>query len=107
MKLVQTYMQKVEHEREMRYLLLEKDIEHRDSLDLICKHQIQELLESPFAENVVKEIWRSPFAANDNIFSASTNHKLTFDYFHCVRDEEIDNRFYKGKNMKDIQSHPL
>lgn len=46
-------MEKVEREQEMRYLLLEKDIENRDSLDLINKFQIWEFLESQFAENVV------------------------------------------------------
>lgn len=30
----------------MKYLLLEKDFEYRDSLDLITKHNIVEFLES-------------------------------------------------------------
>jgi len=29
---------KVEREQEMRYLLLEKDFENRDALDIITKH---------------------------------------------------------------------
>ena len=40
------YMAKVEREQEMRYLLLEKDFENRDALDLITKYCIQEFLES-------------------------------------------------------------
>ena len=82
------YMKMVEQEREMRYLLLEKDFENRDSLDMISRYQIEEFLESKYAENVVKEIWRSPYATNNQIFSASTNHNLTFNFNHCVRDEE-------------------
>ena len=35
--LVQKYMSEVTHEAEMRFLLLEKDIEQRDSLELITK----------------------------------------------------------------------
>jgi len=58
----------------MRFLLLEKDFENRDALDFITKYGIEEFLESQFAENVVKEIWRSPYATNNQIFSASTNH---------------------------------
>lgn len=72
----------------MRYLLLEKDFEHRDALDLINKFQISEFLESKFAENVVQEIWRSSYSTNDSVFSASTNHNLTFNFNHCIRDEE-------------------
>ena len=49
-------MNQVEKEQEMKYLLLEKDFEHRDALDLITQYQIVEFLESQFAENVVKEI---------------------------------------------------
>ena len=86
----------------MRYLLLEKDYENRDSLDLITKFTILEFLESQFADNVVKEIWRSPYATNNSIFSASTNHNLTFAFNHCIRDEEIDKRFYKPKDIKEI-----
>lgn len=39
-------MKQVEQEREMRYLLLEKDLEHRDALEMITKFQIEEFLES-------------------------------------------------------------
>lgn len=37
----------------MKYLLLEKDFENRDALDLITTYSIEEFLESQFAENVV------------------------------------------------------
>lgn len=55
----------MESESEMRYLLLEKDFENRDSLELITSYTISSFLESQFADNVVKEIWRSPYATND------------------------------------------
>lgn len=74
----------------MKYLLLEKDFEYRDSLDMITKHRIVEFLESQLAENVVKEIWRSAYATSDSIFSASTNHMLTFKFNDCIRDLEFD-----------------
>ena len=74
----------------MKYLLLEKDFEHRDSLDLISQYQIGEFLESKFAENVVKEIWRSPYASQNSIFSASTNHMLTWHFWNFIRDVEAD-----------------
>lgn len=55
-------MLEVQAEVEMKYLLLEKDFEYRDSLDLITQLQIVEFLESQHAENVVKQIWRSAYA---------------------------------------------
>lgn len=39
-------MKLVDREQEMRYLLLEKDFENRDSLDLITQYEISEFLES-------------------------------------------------------------
>ena len=82
------YMHKVEQEAEMKYLLLEKDFENRDALDLITTYAIEEFLESQFAENVVQEMWRSSYATYDSILAASTNHMLTFHFWDCVRDLE-------------------
>lgn len=97
--LTKEYMTRVDSEYEMKYLLLEKDFEHRDSLDLITKFRIVEFLESQLAENVVKAIWRSAYATQDSIFSASTNHMLTFKFWDCVRDLEYDQPFGA---MKDV-----
>ena len=58
-------MARVESETEMRFLLLEKDMENRDALDIITRYRITAFLESKFADNVVKEIWRSPYSTND------------------------------------------
>ena len=73
-------MARVDSEYEMKYLLLEKDFEFRDSLDMITKHKIVEFLESQLAENVVREIWRSAYSTGGSLFSASTNHMLTFRF---------------------------
>ena len=59
---VRTYMNQVDKEAEMKFLLLEKDFEHRDALDLITRYEVIEFLESPLAENVVRDIWRSQYA---------------------------------------------
>tara|TARA_B110000285_G_C15124115_1_gene619059 strand:+ start:1530 stop:2027 length:498 start_codon:yes stop_codon:yes gene_type:complete len=91
----------------MRYLLLEKDFEDRDALDLITGFHIFDFLRSPYAENVVKEIWRSPYATSDSIFSASTNFFLLFEYYDCIQDEEINQRLGRGKDVATIQNHSM
>jgi hypothetical protein len=95
-------MMKVTGEEEMRYLLLEKDFEDRDSLDLITSLNIISFLESRFAENVVFEIWRSPYATNDLIFTASTNFYFLFEWYDCIIDQENGRRFFNGKHIKNI-----
>lgn len=91
----------------MKYLLLEKDFENRDALDLITTYEIEEFLESQFAENVVQEMWRSAYATYDSILAASTNHMLTFHYWHCVRDLEYEMPFCKYNDAKKIEAHPM
>ena len=98
-------MARVDSEYEMKYLLLEKDFEYRDSLDIITKHKIDEFLKSQLAENVVREIWRSAYATSDSIFSASTNHMLTFKFQDCIRDLEYDQPFMRMKDVTTIEAH--
>lgn len=91
----------------MRYLLLEKDMDDRDALEIITMYQIVSFLKTQQAENVVKEIWRSPYATNDMIFQASTNYFLLFQYYNCIQDEEKNHRLYRGKNVKNIENHSM
>jgi hypothetical protein len=100
-------MFQVSGESEMRYLLLEKDIEERDALDLITKYSIFSFLKSQYAENVVKEIWRSPYAMSDTIFQASTNFFLLFNFYNCEQDQEIKHRLFAGKHLKQIDNHSM
>ena len=44
-----TYMDQVDNEEEMSYLLLETDYDNRDSLNVIYDFEITELLENPYA----------------------------------------------------------
>lgn len=101
------YLEKVNSEAEMRYLLLEKDMEERDSLDLITKYDIYAFLKTQFAENVVNEIWRSPYATSDSIQTASTNFFFLFEWYHCEQDLEAKMRFFKGKNLKKIENNSM
>lgn len=99
------YLTGVSREEEMRYLLLEKDFEGRDSLDLITKYNIVEFLETQFAEDVVWEIWRGAYATHDSILSASTNHMLTWHFWHCRQDVEAIQPFCKVKEISEIEAH--
>lgn len=105
--LVKKYISRIDHIGEMRFLMLEKDSEHRDSLDLISAYTIVEFLESNTAESVVKEIWRSPYSTGNSIFVASSNHYLLFQFWDCTIDEETLNRPYIKKDVRKMGAHPL
>lgn len=98
-------MGQVSAEEEMRYLLLEKDFLDRDALEFITNYNIVKFLQTSLAENVVNEIWRSPYATSDQIFSASTNFFMLFKYYHCSTDEEKNRRLTIGKDIKGIDNH--
>lgn len=57
------------------------------------------------AESVVWEIWRGVYATHDSIMSASTNHMLTWDYWHFRQDLEVEQPFMRVKEPQEIEAH--
>lgn len=53
-KIAQKFMWEVQNEEEMRFYLLEKDLDERDSMHIIYDYEVIELLEHPFAQNIVE-----------------------------------------------------
>ena len=98
-------MSEVTTEEEMRYLLLEKDLDNRDALNMIYDNNLIELLLNPFAQNIVTQIWGSPFNNSDSLASVSSNHNLLFNYNHCRDDMEQMNRFYQKKDLDKMGCH--
>lgn len=87
------YMDVVDNEEEMQYLLLDKDYDNRDPLNIIYDIELTELLDNPFAQKIVNNIWESPYNVSSSIMSASTVHNLLFNYNHCRYDMEKKLRF--------------
>lgn len=87
-KIAKEYMDRVDNEEEMHYLLLEHDIDYRDSLNIIYDHEVAELLENPYAQKIVMNIWESKYNVSSSMFAASTVHNLLFNYNHCRYDME-------------------
>jgi len=88
-------------------LLLDKDFDHRDALDLITQFHIEDFLETSFAENVVQEIWRSRYGPKDLPLTASTNHMLLWEYWHFMRDVEDDQPWLNFRDVNTIENHPF
>ena len=53
LKVACQFMTEVTSEEEMRFLLLETDLDNRDALNIIYDYKLVELLENPFAHNIV------------------------------------------------------
>ena len=98
-------MNEVTAEEEMRFLLLEKDLDARDALNLIYDHELVEMLKHPFAQSIVNQIWTSPYNNCNSIFSASSAHTLLWNYNHCRYDMEAALRFYRRRNLAAMGVH--
>jgi hypothetical protein len=75
-------MDEVTSEEEMRFLLLETDLDDRDALNNIHDYNLVNLLKNPFAHNIVMQIWTSPYNNSYALTSVSTVHNLMWDYNH-------------------------
>ena len=104
-KIATEYMAEVSSEEEMRFLLLEKDLDNRDALNMIYDNDLVELLKNPFAQNIVLQIWASPYNNTSSIASVSTCHNLLFNYNHCRYDMEQQLRFYRKKDLNLAGCH--
>ena len=99
------YMNEVTTEDEMRFLLLEKDLDSRDALNMIYDNNLIELLKNPFAQNIVTQIWGSHYNNSRSLAAVSSNHNLLFNYNHCRYDWEQQLRFYKQKDLDKVGVH--
>ena len=98
-------MNDIQSEEEMRFLLLEKDLDDRDGLNIIYDYDIVDLLRHPFAQNIVQQIWSSQYNNSHSVFTASSVHKLLFNYDHCRYDLENKLRFYRPRDLKNYECH--
>jgi hypothetical protein len=53
LRVASSYLNEVQSEDEMRFLLLEKDLDNRDALNMIYDNNLVELINHPFAQNIV------------------------------------------------------
>ena len=98
-------MDKVDNEEEMQYLLLEKDIDYRDSLNIIYDFEVIELLENPYAQKIVMNIWESKYNVSSTLFACSSVHNLLFNYNHCRYDMEKKLRWNKLRDLDQFGTH--
>jgi len=99
------YMSQVASEEEMRYLLLEKDLDNNDALNHIYNLDLVDLLSNPIAQNIVENIWTSPYNNSQSIAVASSIHNLLFNWNDCRSDKEAQTRFYFKKDLNTIGCH--
>lgn len=57
------------------------------------------------AQNIVEQIWTSPYNNSQSIAAASSIHNLLFNWNDCRTDREAQSRFYQPKNLNTLGCH--
>jgi hypothetical protein len=95
---VSTYIEEIEDEDQLRALIFEKDYDNRDSLDLISKYNINEIMDNKNMEKIALELWTSQYDVKGNLMTTSSILKIIlYDSFNKPRDIISDYSFFNWK----------
>lgn len=71
-KMIIEYIQSVDDENFLTSVMLEKDYEGRDSLQIAVELELLDLVQAPKVEAVIKRIWNSDYDTSGSFFEMST-----------------------------------
>jgi hypothetical protein len=72
---------------------------------IIYDYEIIELLENPYAQKIVLNIWDSKYNVSSTLFSTSSIYNLLFNFNHCRYDMEKKLRFTRPKDLNQFGTH--
>jgi len=82
-----SFIEDIEDEFQLRELVFEKDYENRDSLDLLSKHNIVDIMNNKNMEKIALELWTSQYDVKGSLFTTSSALKIVaYDSFNKPRD---------------------
>jgi hypothetical protein len=74
------YIEDIEDEVHLRSLVFEKDYENRDSLDLLSKYGIIQIMDNRNMEKIALELWTSQYDVKGHLLITSSAFMiLTYD----------------------------
>ena len=97
------YIIAVDDENFLTEVMLEKDYQGRDSLQIAVELELIDLIQSPKVEAVIKRLWNSDFDTSGSFFEMSTAYQILMNPSTSDVDIELQNRFYK---QRDIEGKP-
>jgi len=76
MTLIIEYIDSVDDENFLTSILLEKDFNGRDSLQIAVELELLDLIQAPKVEAVIKRIWSSDYDTSGSFFEMSTPYQI-------------------------------
>ena len=86
-KTTASFIENIEDEFQLRELVFEKDYENRDSLDLLSKYNIVDIMNNRNMEKIALELWTSQYDVKGGLFTTSSALQIVvYDSFNKPRD---------------------
>eukprot|EP01022_Parablepharisma_sp_SALTPOND_P014544 TRINITY_DN198_c0_g1_i1.p1 TRINITY_DN198_c0_g1~~TRINITY_DN198_c0_g1_i1.p1 ORF type:complete len:1150 (-),score=81.84 TRINITY_DN198_c0_g1_i1:5609-9058(-) len=101
-------LEEVKSVQQMKFILLDKDLESRETLGLISKYYLIELLNNTMAEEISNEVWYGPYNYTNNVFASTSSLWEIVMQSELHEEEDIDKKIKESlfnKDVKSMQAH--
>ena len=99
------YIDQVDDENCLTFLVLEKDYMNRDTLKIAVQYELLNLIQSQKIEAVILKILNSDYDTSGSIFQMSTSYQIMMQRIDSFVDIEHQNRFYNKRSIdEELQS---
>ena len=98
--MITEYIESVDDENFLTSVMLEKDYNGRDSLQIAVDLEVLDLIQAPKVKAVIKRIWNSDYDTSGSFFEMSTPYQILNLPSTSDIDIEVENRFYQKRNIE-------
>ena len=96
-------MEGIENPTQLKALVFEKDVSFRDSLTLISKYNMNEMLAIKNIEKTALALWNSEYDVSGSIMQCSSSRKILWDYqATSALDFELYFRFNNSRQCRQV-----
>ena len=94
MQMAINYIECVDDENFLTWVVLERDFSGRDSLRIAVELELLELIQHPKVEAIIKRIYNSDYDQSGELMEMSTSYQIVFGNKNINKDPEATFRFY-------------
>ncbi|CAI2366954.1 unnamed protein product [Moneuplotes crassus] len=100
------FIREISDEERLRALVFERDFENRDSLELLSRYNITDILNNKNMEKIALELWSSEYDVKGNLMECSSALSiLSWNTFNKPRDLVEEYMFYNFSCRKKYAHH--
>ena len=98
------FVEGIESPSQLKALVFERDVSNRDSLTLISKYNLHEMLAIKNIDKTALELWNSEFDVSGRLMECSSSLKILRDHkVTSLVDFELYYRFYNSEECRRVE----